>query len=136
MSNRFKGTLNRQQTMRILANDGYIVAMENSQQVRDTHNIIYGTIGQQLFYRLQAESAVKQVEWGRSIEYKIVRAKHWFVKFPADAYAMGPIHFDKPVDVETVRLHARKLHGTRLPFQFTCWPDEGAEACNEKGGGH
>jgi hypothetical protein len=46
----------------------------------------------------------------------------WYIKFPCDAYAMGPVRFSKPVDEKEVRAYARKFSGlTRLPAGFECW---------------
>lgn len=46
----------------------------------------------------------------------------WYIKFPADAYALGPVRFKEPVSESIVREYARKHFGyTRLPFDFSCW---------------
>jgi hypothetical protein len=47
----------------------------------------------------------------------------WYIKFPLDAYALGPVRFETPVDESQVREYARKWEGvTRLPQGFECWP--------------
>jgi len=49
-------------------------------------------------------------------------AKKWYIMFPADAYAMGPVEFDKPVGEKEVRDYAREFEGVkRLPQGFSCW---------------
>ena len=51
-----------------------------------------------------------------------IESKSWYIKFPCDAYAMGPVRFPKPVDEKEVRAYARKFDGTkRLPAGFECW---------------
>lgn len=53
-------------------------------------------------------------------------SQKWYIKFPADAYAMGPVDFGKPVDEAAVRKYARKFDGCkRLPRGFECWPTKG-----------
>jgi hypothetical protein len=50
-------------------------------------------------------------------------ALRWYVKFPLDAYALGPISFRTAVTEETVRAWARQFEGCkRLPRGFQCWP--------------
>jgi len=52
-----------------------------------------------------------------------MRAKRWYIKFPLDAYAMGPIDFEKEVNEKFVREYTRKWEGVkRLPQGFQCWP--------------
>jgi len=47
----------------------------------------------------------------------------WYIKFPADAYAIGPIEFPQSVNEKEVRQYARDFEGcTRLPIGFECWP--------------
>jgi len=50
-------------------------------------------------------------------------AKRWYVKFPRDAYALGPVEFEEPVDEAGARKWAREWEGVRrLPAGFKCWP--------------
>lgn len=50
-------------------------------------------------------------------------SRRWYIKFPRDAYAMGPVEFDRPVSEEHVRAYAREFDGCkRLPVGFECWP--------------
>jgi hypothetical protein len=50
-------------------------------------------------------------------------SKAWYIKFPMDAYALGPVRFEKPVDEKQVREYARAFEGCkRLPTGFECWP--------------
>ena len=50
-------------------------------------------------------------------------AKKWYIKFPLDAYALGPMKFSNPVGEEEVRHKARVFSGCkRLPKGFECWP--------------
>ena len=52
-----------------------------------------------------------------------MKAKRWYIKFPLDAYALGPVNFDKEVGEQEVREYARKLDGcVILPQGFVCWP--------------
>ena len=52
-----------------------------------------------------------------------MKAKKWYIKFPLDCYALGPVHFEKPVVELKVREYARKFEGVkRLPRGFQCWP--------------
>jgi len=52
-------------------------------------------------------------------------AKAWYIKFPLDAYALGPVRFEKPVDERRVRKYAREFSGyKRLPRSFGCWPTD------------
>ena len=51
-----------------------------------------------------------------------MKCNKWYIKFPADAYAMGPVYFDKPVGEREVRAYAREFEGVqRLPIGFECW---------------
>jgi hypothetical protein len=51
-----------------------------------------------------------------------MKAKAWFIKFPSDAYAMGPVRFGAPVTEKEVRRYAREFEGVeRLPRGFQCW---------------
>lgn len=49
-------------------------------------------------------------------------AEKWYVKFPLDAYALGPITFPRLVTEKEVRQYVRKLENVkRLPRGFSCW---------------
>ena len=49
--------------------------------------------------------------------------RYWYVKFPLDAYALGPLEFSEPVSEKEVREWARSLDKVeRLPRGFQCWP--------------
>jgi len=51
-----------------------------------------------------------------------MKAKAWYIKFPCDVYALGPVRFPVEVGERDVREHARMLEGcTRLPRGFQCW---------------
>jgi len=53
-------------------------------------------------------------------------ARRWYVKWPLDFYALGPVDFDKPVGERTVRKQQREWEGvSRLPKRFECWPAPG-----------
>ena len=53
-----------------------------------------------------------------------MKSRKWYVKFPLDAYALGPVDFKKEVNVGTVRAWARWFEGVRrLPHGFQCWPE-------------
>ena len=52
-----------------------------------------------------------------------MKAKRWYIKFPLDVYAMGPVEFENSVGEKEVRKYARKWEGVkRLPMGFQCWP--------------
>lgn len=47
-------------------------------------------------------------------------ATRWYILFPLDAYAMGPI---EARNEREARAWARRFEGvTRLPRGFQCWP--------------
>ena len=51
-----------------------------------------------------------------------MRSKAWYIMFPNDPYALGPVRFEKEVTETEVREYARKFEGcTRLPQGFHCW---------------
>jgi hypothetical protein len=51
-----------------------------------------------------------------------MKAKRWYIKFPLDVYALGPVEFEKPVGEKKVREYAREFEGCkRLPRGFQCW---------------
>lgn len=51
------------------------------------------------------------------------KVRKWYIKFPADAYAMGPIDFHIDDTEKEVRAYAREFEGCkRLPKGFECWP--------------
>ena len=46
----------------------------------------------------------------------------WYIKFPADVYAMGPVDFPAGSTEKDVREFARDFEGCkRLPIGFECW---------------
>lgn len=46
----------------------------------------------------------------------------WYIKFPGDVYAMGPIDFPADSTEKDVREYAREFDGCkRLPAGFECW---------------
>ena len=50
-------------------------------------------------------------------------SKKWYAKFPGNAYAEGPIIFEKEVDERYLRVYLRNFYGySRLPKGFQCWP--------------
>ena len=52
-----------------------------------------------------------------------MRSYRWYIKFPLDAYAIGPIEFNRFVGEKEVREYARQFDGIkRLPRGFQCWP--------------
>ena len=38
-------------------------------------------------------------------------AKAWYVKYPLDAYALGPLRFERPVDAKEAAMRAEELFG-------------------------
>lgn len=56
------------------------------------------------------------------------RSWKWYIHFPQDAYALGPIDFnhrdyDKAPNEREVRAWTRVWeHLARLPQGFSCWP--------------
>ena len=58
-----------------------------------------------------------------------MRAWSWYIKYPVDAYALGPFRFQgnhkyqKPLNEREIREFIRKWTGVdRLPIGFQCWP--------------
>jgi hypothetical protein len=50
------------------------------------------------------------------------QAQKWYMKWPADSYAIGPVEFPAPVGVADVRRRAIELDGGTLPAEWECWP--------------
>ena len=51
-----------------------------------------------------------------------MKAKRWYIFFPGDAYALGPIDLDAPGTEKDARDWAREWGGyKRLPAGFQCW---------------
>ncbi len=54
-----------------------------------------------------------------------MKSKAWYIKFPQDAYALGPVRFSEPKSEAEVRQWARAWEGVkRLPAGFSCWQAE------------
>jgi len=59
-----------------------------------------------------------------------MRSWKWYIQFPLDAYALGPVYFDKrdyrkPPNERDVRQYTREWEKIkRLPTGFSCWPTE------------
>jgi hypothetical protein len=52
-----------------------------------------------------------------------MKSKAWYIKFPIDPFALGPVRFEKPVGERAVRKWTREWdHLKRLPRGFECWP--------------
>ena len=52
------------------------------------------------------------------------KSTRWYIKFPSDAYAMGPITFKKPVGKLEVIKYAKEREGVnKLPRGFECYPE-------------
>jgi hypothetical protein len=79
-------------------------------------------IGSSLSHKkASAKDNTKQSSLGRPC----TRSRAWYVKFPADAGAIGPFRFDKEVGEPVVRAKAKEWAGlTRLPQGFECWPTD------------
>lgn len=46
----------------------------------------------------------------------------WYMLWPGDAYAMGPVRFKEPKTEAEFRAYAREWAGVkRLPEDFQCW---------------
>jgi len=51
-----------------------------------------------------------------------MKSKAWYMMFPGDVYALGPVRFNHEVNEQEVRAYAREWAGvTRLPNGFQCW---------------
>ena len=53
------------------------------------------------------------------------KASAWYIMYPQDPYALGPIRFDKPVNEREIRKFVRETYEEnkqRLPKGFSCWP--------------
>jgi hypothetical protein len=62
----------------------------------------------------------------KSTEHRAARA--WYVKYPLDAYALGPYRFKEPVTADVVIEQARKQFGER-PAEV--WPDGPCDEVDE-----
>ena len=52
-----------------------------------------------------------------------MKSKQWYIKYPCDAFALGPIIFREKVSEREVRKKERiKLEVKKLPIGFQCWP--------------
>ena len=57
-----------------------------------------------------------------------MRSWKWYIHFPLDAYALGPVYFDrydydKAPNEKDVKAWAREWEGVKkLPAGFECWP--------------
>lgn len=53
-----------------------------------------------------------------------MKSRAWFIKFPGDFYALGPVRFDDPVNEKEVREWTRDWEKIKkLPVGFQCWPE-------------
>lgn len=51
-----------------------------------------------------------------------MKSSKWYVHFPGDTYALGPIYFEKEVGEKTVRNYIRNLYKLkRLPNNTEIW---------------
>jgi len=56
------------------------------------------------------------------LQYRKRCLSRWYIKFPQDAYAEGPIEFGEPMNERKVREYARwYAQVKRLPSGFECW---------------
>ena len=54
-----------------------------------------------------------------------MKSRRWYIKYPQDVYALGPVEFDEPMDEKAVRKYSREFTGVnKLPTGFECWPAE------------
>lgn len=52
-----------------------------------------------------------------------MKARRWYIKFPRDAYALGPVEFKTAVGERQVRALARDFEKVpRLPQGTAVWP--------------
>lgn len=50
------------------------------------------------------------------------RYAYWYIHYPSDAYAMGPIELPADYKEADVRKYAREFSGCyKLPNGFSCW---------------
>ena len=45
----------------------------------------------------------------------------WYAKFPLDAYALGPIRFEKPITEKAFRDYLRKWEGCKRLTNVQIW---------------
>ena len=51
------------------------------------------------------------------------KSKAWYIYYPGDPYALGPIRFDKEVGMMAVREWAKEWEKVdKLPVGVSCWP--------------
>jgi hypothetical protein len=60
------------------------------------------------------------------VEHRLARA--WYVKYPLDAYALGPSRFDTPVSAGRAAEEARDAFGE---FPYEVWPSGPVEEVEE-----
>ena len=46
----------------------------------------------------------------------------WFIKFPLDAYALGPVRFDKAISYKEARRRIKEMYGLKDYTKFLIWP--------------
>lgn len=59
-------------------------------------------------------------------EHRLARA--WYIKYPVDAYALGPYRYDKPVSADVASYQALQQFGER---PSAIWPDGPTEEVGE-----
>lgn len=55
------------------------------------------------------------------MEKENTTSKAWYVKFPYDAYALGPFRFEKPVTEQECRKYVRKWGGYKRLTGVQVW---------------
>lgn len=51
-----------------------------------------------------------------------MKSRAWYIHFPGDPYALGPVRFEQPVSERELRAWVRAWAGLRrLPRGFSCW---------------
>ena len=52
-----------------------------------------------------------------------MKSKRWYIKWPGDVYAQGPVNLQTALNEKDLREYIRYIHNLkRLPRGFECWP--------------
>ena len=53
-----------------------------------------------------------------------MKSNAWYVLFPGNAYALGPVRFDKAISKAAMREWAKNWYGNKLPRGTQIWSAE------------
>lgn len=74
-------------------------------------------------YAVVKEITTSAKSYENIVKTAATKSRAWYILFPNQPYAFGPIRFDKEVGEQEARLWAKEWAGlNRLPAGFKCWP--------------